>query len=75
MFLNLSVSHSVHGGMSTQGGVSVESGVSAQGGVCPGGCTPPEMTIEVGGTHPTGMHSCSLMETRLNYTYQLLKSF
>ena len=55
MFLHLSVSHSVH-----------REGVSASGsggeGICLWicGCTPPvdtppvEMTIEVGGMHPTG---------------------
>ena len=46
-------------------------GVSGQGGVWPGGYlphprqTPPppqEMATEAGGTHPTGMHSCFLLD-------------
>ena len=49
MFLQLSVSHSVHGG-----------GVLPQCmlGHPPGADTPPKQTATVaGGTHPTGMHS------------------
>ena len=56
MFLHLSVSHSVHWGMSA----SVHSGIHT-----PLGRQPPcpvhvviDMDTAVGGMHPTGMHSC-----------------
>ena len=63
MFLHLSVSHSVHGGRG-----SVWLWVRETLGHTPWTPTPPEHTpwtetplsIEAGGAHPTGMHSCSL---------------
>ena len=54
MFLHLSVSHSVQGGLHPEEGLHLGEG----------GCAdpPPSGTIgysqQAGGTHPTGMHSC-----------------
>ena len=50
------------------GGCLVLGGVPGPGGLVPGGCVvpgggawwrPPQTATAVGGTHPTGMHSCS----------------
>ena len=50
------VCHSVHG----WGGWDGVSDSASRGWIPPWADTPPvEMTIEAGGTHPTGMHSCS----------------
>ena len=48
MFLHLSVSHSVHRG--TRHPLDQETDISLV-----------EISTEVGGTHPTGMHSCSVL--------------
>ena len=44
----------------TPGGGCSRGGLLPKGVPAPGGCgdTPPVMAIAVGGTHPTGMHSC-----------------
>ena len=89
MFLHLSVSHSVHRGVSSTGpGGCLPGGVSRPGpGRLPGGCPgpgwggcpgpggciprcteadtpPPQQTATAAdGTHPTGMHSCSNINT------------
>ena len=47
------------GGVSAPRGVPGRGGVSAPGG-CLVGCPPPPTATAAGGTHPTGMHSCSL---------------
>ena len=33
------------------------------GGLLPGGLNPPPTATATGGTHPTGMHSCSLLDS------------
>ena len=60
MFLQASVILSTGGGCLVPGwGWLVPGGESAPGGGVPGGDPPPPRTaIAVGGTHPTGMHSC-----------------
>ena len=70
MFLHLSVSHSVHGGLHPEEGLHLGEG---------GWVDPlPSGTIgysqQVGGTHPTGMHSCvhNFHFEKTTYTARLL---
>ena len=59
MFLHLSVSHSVHGGVSA----SVHAGIHPLGrhSPPPPGQTPLQQTVTAAdGTHPSGMNSCSV---------------
>ena len=48
----------LRGGVCSRGG-STPGGVSALGGV---GGDPPRMATAAGGTHPTGMYSCSCLQ-------------
>ena len=61
MFLHLSVSHSVQGGMHGRGSVHSRGHVW-QGCTWGGACVAGETATEAGGTHPTGMHSCLTSE-------------
>ena len=54
MFLHLSVSYSVHG----RGGMRGRGACNGGGGAWRGACVGGETATEVGGTHPTRMHSC-----------------
>ena len=70
------------GGLSAPGGMPAPGGVCSQGGVCswgvpgprgsgPGGAwwRSPWMATVVGGSHPTGMHSCLTIHVVCNKTY------
>ena len=62
MFLRVSVSRSVHGGcLLWRGACSGEGGACSRGSAPGGGVwRSPVTATAASGTHPTGMHSCSL---------------